>query len=370
MVEELFGSDHEFFKIFSSALGGIKLNSKFQTTNPQRASRKSSPNRDDASPDSRRRPTTSSKKRKVLKDTLPSIKQSQDPKSLLSLSTSAQSERLRKPALKIHRNLQKSFLESAQAKRHRLSLMESSLAASYQDYREKKLKEFRPKSTSQNRRRRIQDMQYLRKMRKQSEQKLACTIGPTCSTHDWTSRSPIKKVCKRDPNCPNHDWSRVDMQDSPFQVVCKRGLSCKNHDWADHRSPMHSSDKEAPTSLKIEPQPECRSLEFDSEKFYHMHVEYMRLLQEEQAKTIEMILKAQNEQRQQQMPQNFFVPPPQPVTDVSYFPPSTQCYYGYPPSESQSRSKNKRKKSKGSKRRHDSSDSSSESIEPEIQTQE
>ena len=257
----MFGSDHEFFKIFSSALGGIKLNSKYQTTNPQRASRKSSPNRNEGSPVSRRHPTTSSKKRKVSRDTLPSIKQSQDAKSLLTLSTSAQSERLRKPALKIHRNLRRSFLESAQAKRNRLSMMESSLGASYQEYREKKLKELRPKSMSQNRRRRM--------MRKKSEQKLACTIGPTCSTHDWTSRSPINKVCKRDPNCSSHAW-------------------------ADHRSPKHS-DKEATTSLMTENEVVYKSVENDNEKFYNMHVEYMRLMQEEQAKTIEMILKAQNE---------------------------------------------------------------------------
>ena len=240
MVEELFGSDHEFFKIFSSALGGIKLNSKYQTTNPQRASRKSSPNRNEGSPVSRRHPTTSSKKRKVSRDTLPSIKQSQDAKSLLTLSTSAQSERLRKPALKIHRNLRRSFLESAQAKRNCLSMMESSLGASYQEYRDKKLKELRPKSMSQNRRRRM--------MRKKSEQKLACTIGPTCSSHAW----------------------------------------------ADHRSPKHS-DKEATTSLMTENEVVYKSVENDNEKFYNMHVEYMRLMQEEQAKTIEMILKAQNE---------------------------------------------------------------------------
>ena len=198
----MFGSDHEFFKIFSSALGGIKLNSKFQTTNPQRASRKSSPNRDDASPDSRRRPTTSSKKRKVLKDTLPSIKQSNNHESLLTLSTSAQSERLRKPPLKIHRNLQKSFLESAQAKRNRLSLMESSLGASYQDYREKKLKEFRPKSTSQNRRRRIQDMQYLRKCESKASKSWRVQSGPLARPTTGPVAPPSKKCASATQTAP------------------------------------------------------------------------------------------------------------------------------------------------------------------------
>ena len=279
-MEELFGSDHEFFKIFSSALGGIKLNSKYQIANPQRASRKSSPNSGDGSPASRKNNTTGKKKRKVSRDTLPSIKHGLTPQSWATQSTSAQSER--KPPLKLHNKLQKSYQESAQAKRLRLSMMESSMGASYKEYREAELQKLRPNTPNQSRQRRMQDMQYLRKMRKHSEQRVACKNGPTCSNHDWNSRSPIKKVCKRDRNCSNHDWSRVGRQDSPFQVVCKRGPSCKNHDW-ERRSPMHS-DKDTPTSLKIQPDPEAtlrKSPEFDSEKFYHQQVEYMRLMQEE-----------------------------------------------------------------------------------------
>ena len=98
---------------------------------------------------------------------------------------------------------------------------------------------FKSLRTSSSSRYQAEDMKYLAKMRRESEQqKVVCKIGPNCVNHDWDRKSPIVKVCTHLGFCENHDWRHVDRQTSPFKVICKKGPGCANHNWSG-RSPMH-----------------------------------------------------------------------------------------------------------------------------------